>query len=339
LDFFQSNNVFDFIAEIGLVFLMFMAGLEARTTHILSDAKKSILIFSVLASIVPFLVGLGIGIYFGYDLMPALFIGVIFISSSVAVVVPALHANNLFVTRVGKTIMGTAVITDILSLILLSVFLQKIEPTTSMPLPMFYGFLFISLVLLRYLIPKLHNFIQYLSSKTDAFEREVRLVFAIMIGTVVLFEILGLHAVIAGFFAGFVLSSSIKSDVLKEKIHALAYGVFIPVFFVIVGVNMDIGLLLENNGALMFTIAIVLGSVLAKFASGYLAGMASGFTKISSAFSGVAITPSLSTTLAAVFTGFSVGIINSDILTAMIVLSIVTTLIAPVAMSILTRKL
>jgi len=231
----------------------------------------------------------------------------------------------------GNTIVGTAIVVDIISLVLLSVLLQRVNPTTSLSLPLFYLLLFISLIFLKFIIPKVHNWLRYLSDKTDVFEREIRLAFSIMIGTVILFELLGLHGIIAGFFAGFVLSESINSNIIKDKLHALSYGVFIPTFFVIVGANAALNVFWGAGNALFITIAIVLGLLIVKFVSGLIGGYFAGFSKNERFLIGVSMFPQLSTTLAAVFAGFELGLLDDKLLTAIIILSITTTLLSPFA--------
>ncbi len=334
IDVFTPDATIEFIGEIGLVFLMFMAGIETKFERFKTVFKSSFLL-AVLTSTIPFIFGFTISLFFGYSNMTAILLGIVFMSSSVAVIIPSLQRNGLITSKVGRTIVGATVIADILSLIFLSVLLQVSDPITSMPLPLFYILLFISLVLLRLAIPKIHYFFIYLSDGKDTFEREVRLVFTVMLGVVVLFQILGLHAIIAGFFAGFVLSESIENDIIKEKLHALSYGIFIPTFFVIVGANTDMSVFRDAGNAILLSVVIVTGLLLAKFASGFLSGHISGFNKSESSLIGVATMPQLSTTLAAMFTGFSIGLVDQKLLTAMILLSIITTFIVPIFVNIL----
>lgn len=338
LSLFTPTNTLDFIAEIGLVFLMFIAGLETRLHGFGSGYFRSILILAILTTTIPFATGFMIATYFGYEILPALLLGIVFISSSVAVIIPAMQMNGLLASHVGKTIMGATVIADVLSLTLLSFLLQNVDPITTLPLPIFYGILFVSLVALRFFIPKIRTLFHYISTEKDMFERELRLIFTIMIGTVVLFQFLGLHAIIAGFFAGFILSDTVNNAVLKEKLHALAYGIFIPTFFVIVGATTNIAVFMEADTSLTIVFAVVAGLLLSKMISGYIAGRASGFSSTESKLIGVATTPQLSTTLAALFTGFSIGLVDDALLATMIILSVITTLAAPVGINWYVRK-
>jgi Kef-type K+ transport system membrane component KefB len=329
---FIPTPTIEFIGQVGLVFLMFMAGLETKPSSF-SEHRREIARIAALNGLIPLGVGVLIGVYFGYPLTTALLVGIIFVSSSIAVIIPSLTAKGIAESRVGKSIIAATVAEDIASLVMLSVLLQTISPETQIPLPLFYLLLYGVLVVMRWAIPKLRWVFIGEQSTKDTFERELRLIVATLIGTVIIFELLGLHAIIAGFFTGLVLSDSIRNKIIKEKINALSYGIFIPVFFVLVGAEINLGVFSEAKNALALTAAIVGGSIAAKGISGWVAGKMSGFTKDERALTGIATTPQLSTTLAVVFTGAALGLLDEKMVTAMIVLSITTTFLAPMAIN------
>lgn len=335
LNIFVPDTTIELLGDVGLVFLMFMAGLEIRLSS-LREMKKDVARMTFFNGAIPFMVGFGIGLYFDYPIIVSLLIGTIFISSSVAVIIPLLESNKLIATRLGKSIIASTVTEDILSLILVSVLFQSISPVTTLPLPVFYFLLLLALIALRWMLPRLRLLFSRLSPK-GLFEWELQIIFVILIGTVILFEILGLHAIIAGFFAGLVLSESIKSGILKGKLRTISYGFFIPIFFVLIGVNTDISIFSKLDNALVLTVVIVAGSIFAKFISGWIAGRINGFNIPQSLLIGGATIPQLSTTLAVAITGAELGILSTELVTAMVVLSIVSTFLSP-AIIILVRR-
>lgn len=333
-----ADSTIDFFAEIGLVFLMFMAGLEVRLKD-LRELGGKVIKLSLLNAFLPFAVGIGISFYFNLGWVAALLVGIIFMSSSIAVVIPALSSTGLIRTGLGKSIVAATVAEDIFSLVALSVLLQVVSPVTRIPLPLFYPLLFFALFALRWLAPKIHwLFHAGKKSGSDLFEQELRAIVTLILGSVVIFQLLGLHPIIAGFFTGFVLAESLTREVIKEKLHAIAYGIFIPVFFVAVGLKTDIGVFVHTSGAILLTGAIIIGSIGSKFFGGWLGGRLSGFTKTESSFIGASTIPQLSTTLAAVFTAYDLSLLEKDVVTALVMLSIITTLLAPVAIRIFSRK-
>jgi Kef-type K+ transport system membrane component KefB len=338
IDVFHANETMDFMGQVGLIFLMFMAGLETKLSSF-KELKNRIEVLSFVNGLIPFGVGVVVGLAFGFPLQTALLLGIIFISSSVAVIIPSLEANGLSDTTFGKSIISATIIEDVASLVLLSIFLQTINPNTILPLPLFYLLLVLVLFFLRIALPKIRKFFSANSKKTaDIFQQELRVIIAILIGTVISFEILGLHPIIGGFFAGLVLSDSIKSDKIIDKLHTISYGLFIPVFFVIIGTQTDISVF-TNAGNLALILTIIIASIGSKFVSGYLGGRVAKFTKIESAVIGAATTAQLSTTLAVVFTGVELGIIPTDLSVAMVILSIVSIFIAPTVLRIYAESL
>jgi len=329
LDLFESTPAIDFIGSVGLVFLMFMAGLEVRISG-LAKLSRPVAKLSVINGLVPFIVGFLLGIFFGYDPIPSALLGIIFISSSIAIIIPTLESNNLIHTRLGKTIVTATVFEDVFSLIMLSIVLQLVNPTTNIPLPLFYFLVFTAVILLRILIPKVKRlFFYHLGKRETKFEQELLFIFAILIAAVVVFEILGMHSIIAGFFTGLVLSDSIRSPILRMKLHAISYGIFIPVFFIVIGAGTDITVFFQAGNALILTIAIVAGSIISKFASGWVGGRLNNFNSDESSLIGASTIPQLSTTLAVVFVGLETGLLDHTLVTAMVVLSVVTTFVGP----------
>ena len=329
LGIFSPDETISFLANIGLVFLMFMAGLETRFSDI-AGLKGKIVFVAFLNSFIPALIGVVVGLVLGYDWTTALFLGVIFMSSSIAILIPSFQTLKIIGSQFGKLIVGATIAIDALSLILLSIFLQ-IESDTSLTLILIsYPFIILILISLAWLIPKIRSRFKEQAEEQDLFEKELRFILLILIGLVVFFELVGLHAIIAGFFAGLILAKSVKSKITKAKLHAVSYGLFIPLFFVVVGSNIDLDVFSNAKQAILLVSTVVLASIIAKALSGWLAGKILGYTNKESLFIGISTTPSLSTTLAVAFLGFGQGILSQDLLTAIIILSVVTSILAPI---------
>lgn len=329
LGIFSPDETISFLANIGLVFLMFMAGLETRFSDI-AGLKKQIIVIAFLNSFIPALVGIVVGLALGYDWTTALFLGVIFMSSSIAILIPSFQSLKIVGSQFGKLIVGSTIIIDALSLILLSVFLQVSSDTPLTLILISYPFIILALLALAWLIPKIRSRFEETAEEQDLFEKELRFILLILIGLVVFFELIGLHAIIAGFFAGLILAKSVKSKITKAKLHAVSYGLFIPLFFVVIGSNIDLNVFTDAKQALLLVSTVVLASIITKAVSGWLAGKILGYTDKESLFIGLSTTPSLSTTLAVAFLGFGQGILSQDLLTAIIVLSVVTSILAPI---------
>lgn len=321
----RIDHTIEFFAQIGLVFLMFMAGIETPFSKIRHNAKQLSLL-ALINGLIPFIVGVLIVRGFGYEWQTALLVGIVFISSSVALIIPTLEANGLIETRIGQAILSSTIMQDVASLIVLSILLQTVQPETSIPLPIFYTIVVILFIAGRYFISKMRSlFHAWRSDQPDIYETELRVIFVLLLGTVLFFELLGLHAIIGGFITGLLLSDTITSKQLRLKLHAISFGVFIPVFFVIVGAKSNILVIFEQANALYLACAIVFGSFFSKLISGWAGARMLGYNETQSRLYAFSSTPQLTTTLAVVFTGFSFGILDQQLVNAMILLTLFTT--------------
>ncbi|MDZ7744788.1 MAG: cation:proton antiporter [Candidatus Saccharibacteria bacterium] len=338
---FSGNETIDFLATIGLVFLMFMAGLEAKLSE-LKDIKADIAIIGLFIGILPPLVGTGIILSFGYGLTPAILMGIVFMSPAIAMLLPQFQANNILTTKLGRTIVSSTVIIDALSLLLLSVFLQFATgggPSVSSLLV--YPFAMVLLGAFAWVLPRVRWLVVPRPAKDapDMFERELRFTILVLIGLVVFFEFIGLHAIIAGFFGGMILSHAMDSAIIKAKLHAISYGFFVPIFFVSVGANTDLSVFTEGLRPLIITFVVVVALVISKFFSGWIGARLSGLDNLSSMLVGSSAIPQLATALAVAFLGFGEGILPPELLSAVIGMVIVTSVVAPIFVSILSRRI
>ncbi len=339
LDILPISPTVDFLGQLGLIFLMFMAGLETRLDQF-KKFEKELVWLAFINGAVPFITGIILAFLFGYGLLSALLVGIIFVSSSIAIVIPSLEQFKLLDTRLGQSVVMTTVLQDIASLILLSIVLQSVSPVTSLPLVIFYPLVIGLLFLARYLIPKIEAFfIQTSHRGKDLFQQEFRATLLILIGMVIGFELLGLHPIIAGFFAGLILSDTIKEDGLKDKIRTISYGIFIPVFFIIVGAQTDLDVFLDFSNMIGLVAAIILGSVLSKLVSGWIGARFVGFNSDQSMLFAISSVPQLSTTLAVAFASLTLGVIDQRLITAMVALSIVTVIVSPALLNIFGRRI
>lgn len=338
---FEPDQTIEFLSTVGLVFLMFMAGLESKLSD-LSGIKKNIAITVPLIGLFPAFIGVLVGLYFDYDIATSILLGIIFMSSAIALLVPTFQEHKIIDSYLGRSIIASAIIVDALSLLALSVFLQlAVGGGPSLESLLVYPFAIGSLALFAKFLPRLRWIAVsgVTDPNQDLFERELRFTVLILIGLVVFFEFVGLHAIVAGFFAGMILSKSMTNTLLKAKLHALSYGFFVPIFFVVVGATTDMSVFVGDLRATILSTVIIGSLVASKFISGWLAGRLNGFDNHSSAFIGVSVIPQLSTALAVAFLGFGEGVMDQALLSAVVALTIVTSFISPIFVNILGRKI
>jgi Kef-type K+ transport system membrane component KefB len=335
----EVTPITKFLGDIGLIFLMFMAGLETKLSSF-EDFKGRLILLAFINGFFPAVVGFTVAYLFGYGILPAFLVGIIFMSSSISTVIPSLEARNFLQTRLGQSVVMTSVIQDVASLVLLSLVLQNFGPITHLPLYIFYPIVILVIIGFRFLLPKVEHLILVKSKgRSDRFQQQFRSTFLMLLGTVIAFELLGLHPIIGGFFAGFVLSETITNSELKDKIRTISYGIFVPIFFVIVGIQTDISVFTDLSTGLPLVIIIVLSSVVAKLISGWAGARIVGFPSDQAILFSVSSVAQLSTTLAVTFAAFSFDLIDEELMTALVSLSIITAMVGPTLMDIFSKRI
>ena len=251
-------------------------------------------------------------------------------SSSVAVVLPILESTGMLHSRIGNTIIGITVLEDLASLLLLSLLLQSFQTVATVPLWILYPLLGVLLLVFRWLVPRIRLIVgRHTPVESQLFQQDLRVILSILIGTVLVFELLGLHAIIGAFFAGLVLSDSIRSETLRHKLQSISYGLFVPVFFILLGTQADLSVFTATH-VLWITLAITAASITSKFLTGYIGGRLTGLSSQQAGILGIATTPQLSTSLAAAITSVEVGLLSIQYLPVIVGLTLITTLIGPI---------
>ncbi len=340
LGYVEIDEIIGFFGFMGMAFLMLMAGLETSIPD-LKKFKFKIGLMVLLNALIPFLVGLFILLFFGYSLLTAVLIGIIFLSSSIAIVVPSLKSSGLLEHETGKMIISAIFVADVISLILLGIFLQTLEPITSFPLWFYIPLLIFSFAILFAFFPGLSKFTLKKSFGSREEETQFRFLLVIVLGCLIYFSWLGVHPILATFITGLLFSSIIKKDSsqLYIKLKTIGYGLFIPIFFFIIGTELDLSLFryFDINNLLM--ISLIFGFIISKFGSSYLGGKLVKMTKKDSLiFAGASIIQ-LTTTLAVTYAAASLGFIDSVIVTSIILLSIITTFFGPIFITYINKKL
>lgn len=335
------GEIDSFLAFIGAIFLMFTAGLDVKLSSLRRIGKKTIII-ALFNGIIPFITGYYLAQFFNYNLLTSLILGAIFVSSSVAIIIPMLRETKLAETDFGKVIVGSSVFQDITSLLILAFLLQYSSSTINLPLLAYIPIVLVSLLLMFFLLPKLQKFFvrkKKETQKEDIFEGELRFVIIVLILTALFFELLGIHAIIAGFFVGLFLSDTINHRLVSEKIYTISYGFFIPIFFLVIGMRTDILTIFTVQEHLFITIVIVLALIFSKFISGWLSSLLVGYSNHESLLIASTTIPQLSTTLVVALAASQLGIFDDNLVNSVIVLSIITTLLSPFLMKFFHKKL
>tara|TARA_Y100000310_G_C20628744_1_gene787420 strand:- start:97 stop:1350 length:1254 start_codon:yes stop_codon:yes gene_type:complete len=336
LNLIESNEVIEFFGFLGFTFLMLMAGMN---TH-MKKLKKSIKTIGTLAIInacIPLATGIIIGRIFGYSWMTSLLLGTIFTSSSVAIIISFMKSGR-FSSATKDIMLPAFIIEDLLSMIMLASIFQSVGGDSTYPLPLYFLILLFSIAILFLSIPPLARAYinKHVLTKKVRHEDQLRFVIVILIAVLLYFSALGVHPILAAFLVGMLLADLVTSETILVKIETMGYGLFVPVFFFIVGMDMDLTIFAQFDVRNVLIISVIGGLILSKFLSGYIGGRLVKLKKRDSAMFGSVSTTQLTTTLAAAYAGSSLGLLDETLVTAVVTLSVVTNLLVPLLMRCIT---
>ncbi|UCE96136.1 MAG: cation:proton antiporter [Candidatus Bathyarchaeota archaeon] len=324
----NPGEVTDFLAALGLIFLMFTAGLDTNFS-VLKKATRDVFIFSLLNMGIPFATGFVVGFLWGVGLSASLLLGVVFSSSSIGVIAPMLREFNVE-SKMKSTLMSAVFLEDVVSLIFLAIFLNAIIPAPRIPLIAFPFFLILFLFVVLFLIPLLQEWLFYWESEETEFAGPMRAVMVTLALVALMAELIGVHAMVGGFLAGLTLSDMLsKRGKIKDSVFAISYGFLIPIFLLNLGMTTNISTLFAP-GDILFTSLIAIALILSKSFSGFLGGRFVGFDSTTSLGMGIMTSAQMSTTLATASLGLQYGIFTGGTLAALVVLSIISILTIPI---------
>jgi Kef-type K+ transport system membrane component KefB len=318
------------LAEIGVMLLMFLAGLELHLSDLVKSSKISALAGS-LGVIFPFLLGIGLMIIFPIPMQEAIFLGLILAATSVSISAQTLMELQVLRSRVGISLLGAAVFDDILVVLGLSVFsalaLSEGGGNYSQVLIIFVQmvlYLAIASLLGLVLIPRLSRTITNLPISQG--------LVAFTIVSMLLFgwtaEFFGKMAAITGaFLAGLLFARSPAREQIEHGMVSLAYGLFVPIFFIDVGLKANIRELAGPSFwlFLVMTVIAILGKV---FGSG-LGALMGGLNRKEALQIGIGMMSRGEVGLIVAAVGIAQGFIDQRIFSAVVGVVILTTLLTP----------
>lgn len=316
------------LAELGAVFLLFMVGLETRFRDLLSVGKEALLV-AVLGIAFPLALGFGFGLWQDQGNVSALFVGTALVATSVGITAKVLQEMGVLDARFAQVILGAAVIDDILGLTLLAVVsgLGAGESMSAAQVALILGLSvgFVALVL-AVGIPLVRRFQPRLRNLSLA--RMFNVAIVVGLGVAALSTVAGLAPIIGAFLAGMVLAE-VKDEVeFESKVHALE-SFLAPIFFVVVGLQLDLGVLGDPVVIVAGLILTVL-AVIGKVAGGLIGARSMG--RRQSLLVGVGMVPRGEVGLIVASLGLAAGVIGKQVYAEVLLMVLLTTVLAPLVL-------
>jgi Kef-type K+ transport system membrane component KefB len=358
LGFFHASETFDVLAEIGVIMLLFGVGLETRVGA-LKEVKWNATLVAIGGVLLPFMLGYALLILLGGTTIIALFIGAAMVATSIGITARVLKDMDLLQSKEARIILGAAIVDDILGLIVLTVVSGLAAGALSVhniAIIVTETVLFIGILLFlgKRIVDRVSGIktvdqsrmsshkwaLHYrtFNEKKDFLDRStskygmVFMVLVVCFGLSALAMYIGLAAIIGAFFAGLLFAGRRITKDMEDQIRPVTMF-FVPFFFVVMGTKV-----VFNEAFIPYlplTIAMIALAIVGKLVGGAVGTLNHG--KRSAILVGAGMVPRGEVGIIVAMVGLEAGIVDQGLFTAIILMSIVTTLWAPPLIKIANR--
>jgi Kef-type K+ transport system membrane component KefB len=318
------NETLQLLADIGVILLMFMAGLETDTVA-MKEAGKASTLTAVGGVVLPLAGGLLVGQMFGLEWHHALFLGAVLTATSVSISAQTLRELGRLRSREGSTILGAAIIDDVLGVLVFALVMSLSgEGNVLLTLVKMILFFPIAWVIGDKVVPILVRWERHLH------HREASL--ALLLGLVLIYawaaDAIGSVATITGaYLLGVVVARHAdESHIVHAGTASLGYAFFIPIFFI------NIGLQAHAEGLIaapILTTVLVGLAIATKIVGGGLGAWLGGFKRRSSFQIGIGMVSRGEVALVIASAGLANGMLKADLFSVLVVVTLATTLVTP----------
>ncbi len=323
------------LAEIGVILLMFVAGMETDLEEMKKVGKTAF--WAAMGGILlPLVGGTLASLYFGYPLYwEAIFVGTILTATSVSISAQTLIELKVLRSREGTTILGAAVIDDVLGIIILGVVTALSAVGAAGEAESGIGVVLgIVFWMALYFVAFWFIGSRYLEKWCDRIRKvpasQALLAFVLVVAFFYAWAaevIAHLAAITGSYMAGVLFAQTRFREEIDEKIHPVTYSLFVPIFFVSIGLQANAR---ELGGTISFLVAIVSLAILTKVLGCFLGARVTGFDNIQSLRVGIGMVSRGEVGLIVAGVGLSRAIITQNMFSAMVIMVLVTTMVTPI---------
>lgn len=338
----HESEFIEATAEIGVIILMFSAGMETDIQELKRTGKSS-LVIALFGVLVPLIGGFGVAAYFnqagriasdasGTIMLQNVFMGIILTATSVSITVESLKEMGKLKTRSGNAILGAAIIDDILGIIGLTIVTSFTDSSVSIAMVLiktagFFVFAGVAGVIF-------HKLYCYWSDTGDRdLHRHVivALVFCLLMSYAAE-EVFGVADITGAFVAGLVLTNTLRSHYVSAKFDVLSYLYLSPIFFASIGLQVVIPSM--SGSILLFTFVLVIVAILSKIIGCAVGAKLCGYQNYQCMRIGTGMVSRGEVALIVVSKGAAIGLVGSNFIGPIVVVVVVTTIITPVLLKI-----
>ncbi len=310
-------------SQLGVILLMFIAGLETDVDEFKRTGKASTFV-GVGGIVFPLLVGYLAGILLGLSTMQSWFLGLLLSATSVSISVQALKEMNQLKSREGTTILGAAVIDDVVVIIALAFLMSFAGGDINLSVVIlkkvffFAGAIFVGWKVVPWFLNRFSSL-----KVTEAVTSSALIICFVY---AYLDEYTGVAAIIGAYIAGVSISVTKFKHEVFEKVETISYSIFVPVFFTSIGVTAQFSGIMDNIG-LIVLLSIV--AILTKLIGALVGAKLAGFNWNSSLGIGSAMISRGEVALIIAAIGLESKLLTQDMFAIIVVVVLVTTIVTP----------
>lgn len=323
----SDSKIIALLSDIGLVYLMFVAGLEIDIQQFRVTRNRSIG-FGSLTFAVPMVTGIILGRAFGFGWNASILIGSL-LASHTLLAYPIISRMGVVKNEAVTVTIGATIFTDIGALLVLAVCVGiHAGDFTTLNLITLLGSLIIysCVVLFGFDWVGRHFFKQSGDEEGNQFLFVLLSVFLAALGA----QLIGVEKIIGAFLAGLAVNDVVGESPVKEKVIFVGSVLFIPIFFIDMGLLINVPAFIKTLTSFTLTLAIVLALIGSKFVAALLAKLAYRYSWQEMVTMWSLSLPQVAATLAATLVGYKAGLLTEEVLNSVIVLMLVTATLGPI---------
>ncbi|MCF7911977.1 MAG: cation:proton antiporter [Candidatus Cloacimonetes bacterium] len=324
----KYNEILHWIGEVGVLLLLFQAGLETDVKRIRHESKQAFppALGGVL---LPLITGFILVMFMTGDVAESLVVGVIMTATSVSVSVMTLYDLGKMKSIEGRCIVNAAIIDDVIGILLITVIFaifskdEISESSAYLPFVKIIGFFIITYLSGRYLIPGVFNNLKRLLLEQSVTTLAIAFIFIFAW----LAEYAELAAITGSYFAGLFLGQTLQHHKINSNIEIIGKALFIDIFFVGIGLKFD---LLDMTLNIWFLIGFNVLAIFSKLLGSGIGARLTGLDNIRAYRIGSGMIPRGEVALIVANMAMARNLISQEILSASIIMVIVTAIIPPI---------
>ncbi|HNK61960.1 MAG TPA: cation:proton antiporter [Chitinophagaceae bacterium] len=330
LNILAKNSAVDLFSTIGLLYIMFIAGLELDMNEFKANRNKSI-VFGFFTFIIPLAIGFPVCYYLLQYNFDASFLTASMFATHTLVAYPIVSKLGISKNQAVAITVGGTILTDTAVLIILAVIMGKSQGTLNQEFWVQLGVsLTIFSIIMFLIIPRIAKwFFRKLESEKHS---HYIFVLSVVFFAAFLAEVAGVEAIIGAFVAGLALNKLIPhSSALMNRIEFIGNALFIPFFLISVGMLVDISVLFSGPMAWIIAITLSVVAILGKWMAAKMTQLVFRYSKAQGKLIFGLSGAHAAATLAVILVGYEAKILDENILNGTIILILITCIVASLA--------